>query len=97
MRFGSFVAPFDPAGVNPTVALEDDLRLVEQGDGGAIVITSSSAGLRGFNMFSTPGGMSHVAAKHGVVGLMRAWAISSGRTMSASTRCTRPAPPRRWS
>jgi len=32
MRFGSFVAPFHPAGVNPTAALEDDLRLVEHLD-----------------------------------------------------------------
>lgn len=32
MRFGAFVAPFHPAGVNPTVALEDDLRLVEHLD-----------------------------------------------------------------
>jgi SDR family mycofactocin-dependent oxidoreductase len=52
--------------------------LVEQGDGGAIVITSSSAGLRGFNMFITPGGLSYFAAKHGVVGLMRAWANQLG-------------------
>jgi SDR family mycofactocin-dependent oxidoreductase len=53
-------------------------RLVEQGDGGCIVITSSTAGLRGFNMFMTAGGLSYVAAKHGVVGLMRAWANQLG-------------------
>ena len=40
--------------------------LIEQGEGGAIVLTSSVAGLLGF------GNMAHyTAAKHGVVGLMR--------------------------
>ncbi len=51
--------------------------LLEHGDGGAIVITSSTAGLTGlharFNMKSH-GVMGYIAAKHGVVGLMRGYA-----------------------
>jgi SDR family mycofactocin-dependent oxidoreductase len=51
--------------------------LLEHGDGGAIVITSSVAGLTGmharFNM-KNDGGMGYAAAKHGVVGLMRGYA-----------------------
>jgi SDR family mycofactocin-dependent oxidoreductase len=49
--------------------------MVEQGDGGAIVLTSSTAGLKGFGGGS-PGGEGYTAAKHGVVGLMRAFAVS---------------------
>ncbi|MEU2349684.1 mycofactocin-coupled SDR family oxidoreductase [Modestobacter sp. NPDC049651] len=41
-------------------------RLVEQGEGGAIVLTSSTAGLKG-----TPNTIHYTAAKHGVVGIMR--------------------------
>ncbi len=53
--------------------------LLRHGDGGAIVITSSAAGLRSVN--SGFGTMSHGAAgynaaKHGVVGLMRYFATS---------------------
>jgi SDR family mycofactocin-dependent oxidoreductase len=41
-------------------------RLIEQGDGGSIVLTGSTASLKGF------GGVGHYsAAKHGVLGLMR--------------------------
>jgi NAD(P)-dependent dehydrogenase (short-subunit alcohol dehydrogenase family) len=43
--------------------------MLEQG-GGAIVNTSSGAGVKGF-----PGGVSYVAAKHGVVGLTRSAAL----------------------
>jgi SDR family mycofactocin-dependent oxidoreductase len=53
--------------------------LLEHGDGGAIVITSSSAGLKaGGIRFSTMshGGAGYAAAKHGVVGLMRYYANS---------------------
>ena len=53
--------------------------LLDQGDGGAIVITSSSAGLKvGGIRFSTMshGGAGYTAAKHGVVGLMRYYANS---------------------
>jgi SDR family mycofactocin-dependent oxidoreductase len=52
-------------------------RLVEQGEGGSIVITSSLAGLRApmrtMDMKSN-GLLGYFAAKHGVIGLMRAYA-----------------------
>jgi SDR family mycofactocin-dependent oxidoreductase len=44
------------------------------GRGGAIVITSSTAGLCGGMADGNPGVMGYIASKHGVVGLMRAWA-----------------------
>lgn len=47
--------------------------LISQGDGGAIVITSSTAGLSALGDGSG-GGDGYYAAKHGVVGLMRAYA-----------------------
>ena len=56
-------------------------RLVEQGEGGSIVITSSLAGLRApmrtLDMKSN-GLLGYFAAKHGVVGLMRAYANALG-------------------
>ena len=42
--------------------------------GGSIVITSSTAGLIGGLSDGSPGTLGYIAAKHGVVGLMRAWA-----------------------
>ena len=48
-------------------------RMIAQGDGGSIVITSSVCGLTG-----VPNGGHYVAAKHGVVGLMRTMAIELG-------------------
>ena len=51
--------------------------LIEQDQGGAIVITSSTAGLRGFGanrQTATLGALGYTAAKHGVVGLMRSYA-----------------------
>jgi (+)-trans-carveol dehydrogenase len=45
-------------------------RMIEQDEGGAIVITSSTAGLKGF--YGSP---AYNASKHGVVGLMRALAL----------------------
>lgn len=47
--------------------------LVEQGDGGSIVITSSTTGIRGFAE-GGPGSLGYAAAKRGVVGLMQAYA-----------------------
>jgi SDR family mycofactocin-dependent oxidoreductase len=53
--------------------------LVDHGDGGAIVITSSTAGLNGLCprfSFRSHGLAGYQAAKHGVVGLMRYYALS---------------------
>jgi SDR family mycofactocin-dependent oxidoreductase len=47
--------------------------LVEQGDGGSIVLISSAAGLLGIGG-PDPGGLGYTASKHGVVGLMRSYA-----------------------
>lgn len=44
--------------------------MVEQGEGGAMVITSSTTGLKGFY-----GAPAYTAAKHGVVGFMRSVAL----------------------
>ena len=51
--------------------------LIEQDQGGAIVITSSTAGLKGLapnRKVAASGYLGYTAAKHGVVGLMRAYA-----------------------
>ncbi|MBS1837016.1 MAG: mycofactocin-coupled SDR family oxidoreductase [Actinobacteria bacterium] len=45
-------------------------QMVEQNEGGAIVITSSTAGIKGFY-----GAPAYCAAKHGVVGFMRSLAL----------------------
>jgi SDR family mycofactocin-dependent oxidoreductase len=45
-------------------------HLIAGGRGGAMVLTSSTAGLKGFTG-SSGGGMGYTAAKHGVVGIMR--------------------------
>ena len=47
--------------------------MIERGQGGAIVLTSSTAGINGIGG-STGGGLGYTAAKHGVVGLMRSYA-----------------------
>ena len=52
--------------------------LIDQGDGGSIVITSSTAGLSGMHD-GTGGIAAYCAAKHGVVGLMRGYAKLLGR------------------
>ena len=49
-------------------------RLIEQGEGGAIVLTSSQAGLSGLGGDGTAGISAYTASKHGVVGLMRSFA-----------------------
>jgi SDR family mycofactocin-dependent oxidoreductase len=48
-------------------------HLTQRSAGGAIVITSSSAGLTGMSP-ATPGGLGYTASKHALVGLMRVWA-----------------------
>jgi SDR family mycofactocin-dependent oxidoreductase len=52
--------------------------LIDQGEGGCIVITSSTAGLSGMHD-GTGGIAAYCAAKHGVVGLMRGYAKLLGR------------------
>jgi len=47
--------------------------MIERGEGGAIVLTSSTGGLVGPGM-NYPGTLAYIAAKHGVIGLMRSWA-----------------------
>ncbi len=47
--------------------------MIERGQGGAIVLTSSTGGLMGVGTNDT-GILGYTAAKHGVVGLMRSWA-----------------------
>jgi SDR family mycofactocin-dependent oxidoreductase len=52
-------------------------QMVRQGRGGSIVITSSTAGLKGIfrnREVAVPGALGYGAAKHGVVGLMRMYA-----------------------
>ena len=48
--------------------------LIDQGEGGAIVLTSSTQGLTGRGGDGTGGSEGYAAAKHGVVGLMRSYA-----------------------
>jgi SDR family mycofactocin-dependent oxidoreductase len=47
--------------------------MVERGQGGAIVLTSSTGGLAGPGI-NHAGVLGYTAAKHGVIGLMRSWA-----------------------
>jgi SDR family mycofactocin-dependent oxidoreductase len=47
--------------------------MIARGQGGAIVLTSSTAGINGIGG-PTRGGLGYTAAKHGVVGLMRSYA-----------------------
>lgn len=59
-------------GVYNTVATSAPV-MVAQGDGGAIVLISSAAGLAGTGS-GAAGSIGYTAAKHGVVGLMRVYA-----------------------
>ncbi|WP_084027703.1 mycofactocin-coupled SDR family oxidoreductase [Mycobacterium avium] len=47
--------------------------MIDRGEGGSIVLTSSSAGLNGVGGPSR-GGLGYTASKHGLVGLMRSYA-----------------------
>ena len=47
--------------------------MIKRGAGGAIVLTSSTAGINGIGG-PTRGGLGYTAAKHGIVGLMRSYA-----------------------
>jgi SDR family mycofactocin-dependent oxidoreductase len=59
--------------------------MIEAGEGGSIVLTSSTAGLRamgtigGIGSQSQVGQVAYTAAKHGVVGLMRSYALELAR------------------
>ena len=53
--------------------------MVERDQGGAIIITSSTAGLSGIGLNTSPGQAAYNAAKHGVVGLMRLYASQLAR------------------
>jgi NAD(P)-dependent dehydrogenase (short-subunit alcohol dehydrogenase family) len=73
--------------------------ILEHGDGGAVVITSSAAGLKSMcPQFSAQrhGFAGYHAAKHGVVGLMRYYATSLAERTFASTRCTPAESRHRW-
>ncbi|EID15617.1 mycofactocin-coupled SDR family oxidoreductase [Mycolicibacterium phlei] len=59
-------------GVHNTVEVAKG-PLVSQGEGGSMVLTSSVAGLVGIGS-DDPGAIGYVAAKHGIVGLMRIYA-----------------------
>jgi len=48
--------------------------LINANNGGSIVLTSSTAGLKGSLSMNTIGGYGYTAAKHALVGLMRAFA-----------------------
>jgi SDR family mycofactocin-dependent oxidoreductase len=52
--------------------------LIEQGRGGSIVLTSSTAGIKGLGGGSG-GGEGYTASKTAVVGLMRTWAVQYGK------------------
>ncbi len=51
--------------------------MISGGRGGSIVITSSTAGLKGI-VYGTAGGTAYTTTKHGVVGMMRALANELG-------------------
>jgi len=63
-------------GVYNTVAASVD-HIVAGGAGGSIVLTSSTSGLKALGN-GVPGMTGYIAAKHGVVGLMRSWAKRYG-------------------
>ena len=68
----SDVVDVNLTGVYNTVRLTTP-AMIERGQGGAVVLTSSTAGITGIGG-NTPGGLGYTAAKHGVVGLMRGYA-----------------------
>jgi SDR family mycofactocin-dependent oxidoreductase len=49
--------------------------MIERGEGGSIILTSSTAGLKGLSAPGSFGNEAYGAAKHGVVGLMRQFAV----------------------
>jgi NAD(P)-dependent dehydrogenase (short-subunit alcohol dehydrogenase family) len=69
--------------------------LIERGQGGAIVLTSSTGGNNGIGGPSA-GALGYAASKHGVVGLMRVYANNLAPHSIRVTRCTPPGSTRRW-
>lgn len=63
-------------GVYNTVTAAEP-HVVARGTGGSIIITSSTSGLKALGD-GTAGVNGYIAAKHGVVGLMRSWAKKLG-------------------
>jgi NAD(P)-dependent dehydrogenase (short-subunit alcohol dehydrogenase family) len=61
------------------LCMKYEIPLMLKQGGGAIVNTSSGAGVKGFK------GAAYAAAKHGVVGLTRSAALSTHRPISVST------------
>jgi SDR family mycofactocin-dependent oxidoreductase len=58
-------------------------QMIERGEGGSLIATSSCAGLRGF-----PNAGHYSAAKHGVVGLMKSFAVELGeQSIRANAVC----------
>ncbi len=49
--------------------------MIDRGEGGSIILTSSTAGLKGLSSPGSFGNEAYGAAKHGVVGLMRQFAV----------------------
>lgn len=64
--------------------------MIEAGNGGSIIVVSSSAGLK-----ATPGNGHYAASKHGLTALTNGLALEAGSTASGSTPSTRtPSTPR---
>ncbi len=53
--------------------------MIERNQGGSIILTSSTAGLKGLASAGSLGGEAYGASKHGVVGLMRQFAVELSR------------------
>lgn len=66
--------------------------MIEAGNGGSIIVVSSSAGLK-----ATPGNSHYAASKHGLVAITNSLALEVGSTGFGSTRSTRTRSARRWS
>lgn len=72
------------------LCMKHEIPLMLKQGGGAIVNTSSGAGIKGFK-----GGAAYVTAKHGVVGLTKAAALNYAQSNSVSTPCARGSSTRR--
>ncbi|HEX3707896.1 MAG TPA: mycofactocin-coupled SDR family oxidoreductase [Mycobacteriales bacterium] len=63
-------------------------NMIRNGQGGSVILTSSTGGLMSPGV-NDAGMLSYVAAKHGVIGLMRAWA-NYGAPHSIRVNCLAP-------